>query len=94
MYLKGALDSAQFFIAWEKQLSNIKMQHENLAVIRHKLSIIYKHIQAMHNNWDIRQKDMQYLKNYQKKKKILPFFLNGKKNIKTQRHAMRKRNNI
>jgi hypothetical protein len=25
------------------------MQHENLADIKHKLSIIYKHIQAMHN---------------------------------------------
>jgi hypothetical protein len=25
------------------------MQHENLADIRHKLSIIYKHIQLMHN---------------------------------------------
>jgi hypothetical protein len=49
MYLTGALDSAQFFIAWEKQLSIIKMQQENLADIRHKLSIIYKHIQLMHN---------------------------------------------
>jgi hypothetical protein len=36
MYLRGALDSVQFFIAWEKQ-------QENLADIRHKLSIIYKH---------------------------------------------------
>jgi hypothetical protein len=35
MYLKGALDSAQYFIAWEKQLSIIKMQQENLADIRH-----------------------------------------------------------
>jgi hypothetical protein len=26
------------------------MQHENLADIRHKLSIIYKHIQLMHND--------------------------------------------
>jgi hypothetical protein len=25
------------------------MQQENLAYIRHKLSIIYKHIQSMHN---------------------------------------------
>jgi len=25
------------------------MQHENLADIRHKLSIIYKHVQSMHN---------------------------------------------
>jgi hypothetical protein len=25
------------------------MQHENLADIRHKLSIIYKHIYSMHN---------------------------------------------
>jgi hypothetical protein len=49
MYLKGSLDSAQFFTAWEKQLSNIKMQPENLADISHKLSIIYKHIQSMHN---------------------------------------------
>jgi hypothetical protein len=44
MYLKGAFDSAQFFIAWEKQLSIIKMQQEKLADIMHKLSIIYKHI--------------------------------------------------
>jgi hypothetical protein len=44
MYLRGALDSAQFFNAWEKQLSSIKMQQENLADIRHKLLIIYKHI--------------------------------------------------
>jgi hypothetical protein len=49
MYLRGALDSAQYFIAWEKQLSIIKMQQENLADIWHKLSIIYKHIQLMHN---------------------------------------------
>jgi hypothetical protein len=38
-----------FFITCEKQLSSIKMQHENLVDIRHKLSIIYKHIQSMHN---------------------------------------------
>jgi hypothetical protein len=44
MYLRGALDSRQFFIAWEKKLSIIKMQQENLAYIRQKLSIIYKHI--------------------------------------------------
>jgi hypothetical protein len=49
MYLRRALDSAQYFIAWEKQLGIIKMQQENLADIRHKLSIIYKHIQLMHN---------------------------------------------
>jgi len=49
MYLRRALDSAQYFIAWEKQLSIIKMQPENSADIRHKLSIICKHIQLMHN---------------------------------------------
>jgi hypothetical protein len=49
MYLRGVLDSAQFFIAWEKQLSIIKTQQENLADISHKLLIIYKHIQSMHN---------------------------------------------
>jgi len=42
------------------------MQHKNLADIKHKLSIIYKHIQSMHN--ELRQKDTQYLKSYQKKK--------------------------
>jgi hypothetical protein len=41
MYLRGALDSAQYFIAWEEQLSIIKMHQENLADIKHKLSIIY-----------------------------------------------------
>jgi hypothetical protein len=50
MYLRGALGSAQFFIASEKQLSSIKMQQKNLADIRHKLSIIYKHIQSMLND--------------------------------------------
>jgi hypothetical protein len=49
MYLRGVLDSVQYFITLEKQLSLIKMQHENLVDIRHKLSIIYKHIQLMHN---------------------------------------------
>jgi hypothetical protein len=49
MYFKGALDNAQFFIAWEKQLSNIKMEQENLADIKYKLWIIYKHIQSLHN---------------------------------------------
>jgi hypothetical protein len=44
MYLKGALGSAQFFIVLKKQLSSIKMQQENLADIRYKLSIIHKHI--------------------------------------------------
>jgi hypothetical protein len=42
------------------------MQQKNLADIRHKLSIIYKHI---------RQKDMQYLKSYQKKKIKIPHLL-------------------
>jgi len=49
MYLRGALESAQYFIAWEKLLSIIKLQQENLANTKHKLSIIYKHIQLMHN---------------------------------------------
>jgi hypothetical protein len=49
MYLRGALDSAKFFHHMRKQLSSIKMPQENLADIRHKLSIIYKHIQSMHN---------------------------------------------
>jgi hypothetical protein len=38
-----------FLITLEKQLSSIKMQQENLADIKHKLSNIYKHIQSMHN---------------------------------------------
>jgi predicted PurR-regulated permease PerM len=60
MYRMGALDSAQFYSSHEKkQLSSIKMQQENLADIKHKLSIIYKHIQSM-------QKDMQYLKKLSK----------------------------
>jgi hypothetical protein len=38
-YLKGALDSAQFFIAWANQLSIIKMQQENLADVREKKKV-------------------------------------------------------
>jgi hypothetical protein len=50
MYLMRAMDSAQFFSLHEK--SNylaLRCNKQNFADIRHKLSIIYKHIQSMHN---------------------------------------------
>jgi hypothetical protein len=43
MYFRGALDSAQFFIAWEKQLFSIKLQQENLVDIMHKLLMSAKY---------------------------------------------------
>jgi hypothetical protein len=49
MYLKGALDSAQIIIAWEKQLSSIKRQQENLANLRLMISNICKHKPSKHN---------------------------------------------
>jgi hypothetical protein len=56
------------------------MQHENLADIRHKLLIIYKHIQSMHNELRYQAKKhaiFEKLSKEKKKKKIrhlLPHF--------------------
>jgi hypothetical protein len=48
MYLRGALDSAQKSLHKKSNYLALRCK-ENLANIRHKLSIIYKHRQSMHN---------------------------------------------
>jgi len=84
MYLRGALDSAQFFIRWEKQLSSIKIQQGNLVDIRHKLSIIFKHIQLMHNELRYQAKIHTISEKLSKEKNkilyLLPLFFMLKKN--------------
>jgi hypothetical protein len=54
------------------------MQQENLADIRHKLSIIYKHIQLMHNKLRHQAKTHAVSEKLskEKKKKICIFSLN------------------
>jgi hypothetical protein len=74
------------------------MQQENLAYIRHKLSIIYKHIQSMHNELRYQTKIHAISEKLSKENKnstsspLIFFLIYKKKN--QQRHAMRKRNNI
>jgi hypothetical protein len=53
----------------KKQLSSIKVQQENLVDIRHKFSIIYKHIQSMHNELKYQAKIHTISKKLSKKKK-------------------------
>jgi hypothetical protein len=76
------------------------MQQENLTDIRHKLSIIYKHIQLMHNELRYQAKTYTISEKLSKEKikilHLLPqffFFLYVKKK-QQQKHVMRKRNNI
>jgi hypothetical protein len=79
------------------------MQQENLTDIRHKLSIIYKHIQSMHNELRYQAKihaiSEKLLKEKIKILHLLPqfflfLFFYVKKKQQQQRHATRKRNNI
>jgi hypothetical protein len=63
------------------------MQQENLADIRHKLSIIYKHIQSIHNGLRYQAKIHTIFEKLLKEKEkknlhLLPqfFFFNVKKN--------------
>jgi len=58
-----------FFHYMKKQLSSIKVQQENLVDIRHKFSIIYKHIQSMHNELKYQAKIHTISKKLSKKKK-------------------------
>jgi hypothetical protein len=80
------------------------MQQENLADIRHKLSIIYKHIQLMHNKLRYQAKThtiSEKLSEEKKKKNfhifspIFFFFVvENNKTEKQQGHACGKGNNI
>jgi hypothetical protein len=63
------------------------MQQENLADIRHKLSIIYKHIQSMHNELRYQTKIHTISEKLSKEEK-------KNKTEKKQIYATRKRNNI
>jgi hypothetical protein len=71
------------------------MQQENLANIRHKLSIIYKHIQAMHNELRYQAKRHAISEKLSKERIIilhlLPQFffsmLKKNKTEKQQKHA-------
>jgi len=49
------------------------MQHENLADIRHKLLIIYKHIQSMHNELRYQAKKHAIFEKLSKEKKKKKF---------------------
>jgi hypothetical protein len=81
------------------------MQHENLADIKHKLSIIYKHIQSMHNELRYQVKIHMKSEKLSKEKKYIKFchllpqyiYIYIEKKIrqkKQQRHAIRIKNNI
>jgi len=79
------------------------MQQENLADIRHKLSIIYKHIQLMHNKlrYQAKTHTISEKLSEEKKKKIStsspPYFFFVVENNKTEKqqgHACGKGNNI
>jgi hypothetical protein len=78
------------------------MQQENLSDIRHKISIIYKHIQLMHNELRYQAKTYTISKKLSKEKKkkiphLLPtylFFIFNQQTEKQQRHAYGKGNDI
>jgi hypothetical protein len=78
------------------------MQHENLADISHKLSIIYKHIQLMHNELRYQAKTHTISEKLSKEKikfcifspNFFFFFFFFFKKKKQQGHAYGKRNDI
>jgi hypothetical protein len=63
------------------------MQHENLADIRHKLSIIYKHIQLIHNELRYQAKTYTISEKLSKKKiaSFPPIFFLNVENNKTEK---------